>query len=132
MTEVMDLALLAGRLLFGGFFLLNGINHLTRGGAMIGYARHKGIPLPALAVYGTGVLLLLGGASVLLGYQPRVGLALVGVFLLGTTPAMHAFWRESDPMARMGEQAHFLKNAGLLGAALALLTVPTPWALGVA
>jgi hypothetical protein len=31
---------------------------------------------------------------------------------------MHAYWRETDPMARMNERLHFQKDLALGGAAL--------------
>lgn len=131
MAETIDIALLAGRILFGGYFLLAGINHFTKLGAMAPYAQMKGVPAPKVAVLSTGLLLVAGGASVLLGLLPRVGLASIAVFLLGVTPAMHAFWKESDPTAKMGEQTNFLKNTALLGAAIALYAVPAPWAFAL-
>lgn len=77
----------------------------------------------------SGVLLLVGGASVLLGARPRVGLAALVVFLAEVTPVMHGFWEVEDPQARMLEMNQFMKNLALLGAALALLSVPRPWPL---
>ena len=59
-------AFLIGRILIGGFFLTAGFNHFARLNVMAGYAKSKGTPAPKLAVGGSGVLLLLGGASLLL------------------------------------------------------------------
>jgi hypothetical protein len=64
-----------GRIIAGGFFLMNGFNHFAKLGMMSGYAKSKGTPLSGLAVGGSGVLLVLGGASLLLGYRPTVGAA---------------------------------------------------------
>lgn len=83
------------------------------------------------AVLGSGTLLLLGGLSVLTGTYPLVGLALLALFFLGVTPAMHAYWKVHDPMQRAAEQVNFLKNMALLGACLALAAVPQPWPLNL-
>lgn len=131
MTQSIDIALLIGRVLFGGFFAMMGINHLTDREAMTAYTKSQGIPAPGLAVIGTGLLLLAGGVSVILGFLPEVGLALIALFLVGVTPTMHAFWKVQDPQQRAGEQTNFMKNVALLGAALALLAVSTPWALSI-
>lgn len=120
-------ALLAGRLLFGGFFLFSAYNHFTSTDMLAAFAATKGVPLPRLATLGTGLLLLLGGASILLGAWPRVGLALVALFLVGVTPVMHDFWAIADPQASSAQLANFTRNLALLGASLALLAVPTPW-----
>lgn len=129
--NVADAALLVGRLIFGGYFLMAGINHFTKAKMMAGYAASKGVPAPNLAIFGTGVLLTAGSLSVLLGIYPLVGLALLGVFLIGVTPAMHGFWNIQDPMQKMGEQVNFMKNTALLGAVLALMAIPQPWAYGL-
>lgn len=41
-----------GRLLFGGYFLFNGINHFVKRGMLVQYAGSKGAPNPELAVTG--------------------------------------------------------------------------------
>jgi uncharacterized membrane protein YphA (DoxX/SURF4 family) len=127
MARWSDLAFLAGRLLFGGFFVGNGVHHLLAPREIASAAAAQGVPAPFLAAVGTGLLLLFGGALVALGYLPRVGLALLVVFLVGVTPVMHAFWTYADPQARAIQLTNFTKNLALLGACLALAGVPTPW-----
>lgn len=125
----MELLLLAGRMLFGAFFIVSGINHFTNAGVMSGYARAKGVPGAYLAVVGTGVMLVLGGLSVLLGLFPVVGLVLIVVFLLPASVLFHDFWTVGDPQARAAEQVNFLKNLALAGAALVLLYGAADWPL---
>src|SRR5438067_13710705 len=84
-----DLLFLTGRLLLGGYFLHAGWSHFRNRKMMAGYAGMKGVPLPMAAILGTGVLLTLGGLSVLTGLYPYVGLAMLAVFLVGVTPKMH-------------------------------------------
>lgn len=122
-----DLLFLAGRLVLGGYFLLAASNHFTKADMMAQYAKAKGVRAPKVAVLFTGALLALGGLSLVLGAYPSLGLAALAAFLVGVTPQMHAFWKETDPMARMGEQVNFMKNTALLGAVVALYAVPTPW-----
>lgn len=130
----MDILFLLGRILYGGYFVFNGINHFAKLDMMAQYAAMKKVPAPKLAVAGTGALLLLGGLSVLLGAWPQWGLWLIVVFLVGVTPQMHNFWAVTDPMQRMGEMVNFTKNVALLGAALMLMNVaamqPWPYSLG--
>lgn len=127
----MDWAFLVGRIVFGLFFVFNGINHFANVRALSMYAASKGVPAPQAAVIVTGIMLLLGGASVATGYQPVIGNILLIVFLVPVAFWMHNFWAETDPMARANQMAHFLKNLALAGAALALLGVPTPWPLSL-
>ncbi|MDD5050155.1 MAG: DoxX family protein [Candidatus Pacebacteria bacterium] len=123
----MDLLFLFGRILFGGFFLYSGIKHFTRVNAFSAYAGSKHVPSPKVSVYATGVLIFLGGAGVVLGISPVWSLIFIILFLVPVTFIMHQFWKETDPMQRAVQTTNFLKNIALLGAALMLLSVATPW-----
>ena len=125
----MEILLLVGRIIFGAFFVMSGINHFTNLGMMSGYAGSKNVPAPGLAVIGSGVMLVLGGLSVILGLLPILGLWLLILFLVPTSVIMHNFWTISDAQQRAAEQVNFLKNAALIGAALALMYGATAWPL---
>jgi putative oxidoreductase len=122
-----DLALLIGRVLFGGLFVLNGLNHLRNRAAMTGYATYKGLPAPGLAIVASGVWLLVCGFSIVLGIRPYAGAVMAIVFLLAVTPVMHNFWTIADENQRLGDFINFQKNVALLGAALMVLAIPAPW-----
>src|SRR5215472_2558783 len=93
---------------------------------MTGYAKSKGVPAPALAVGGSGVLLLLGGLSLLLGYHPTIGVGLLVIFLLGVSFSIHNFWTIQEQQAKIGEMTNFLKNMAILGLLLMTLAIPRP------
>ncbi len=109
-----------GRVIFGGFFLYSGVNHLKNPKAMTGYTASKNVPAPEQAVLATGALLAAAGASIVLGYKPRLGTAGVVAFLGAVSPIMHDFWNAKDPQQGQNDMIHFSKNMALLGAALAL------------
>jgi uncharacterized membrane protein YphA (DoxX/SURF4 family) len=117
----MDVVILIGRILFAVVFLTSAMAHFTQAQAMTGYAQAKKVPMPAVAVFAGGVLLALGGLSVLLGIWPDLGALLLVVFLVPTALMMHNFWAESDPQSKQMEMIQFFKDLGLAGAALALL-----------
>lgn len=127
----MEYLFLIGRILYALVFLMSGINHLQNSGAMAGYAASKGVPAAQLAVLGTGVLMLLGGLSIALGFQPTWGIALITVFLVPATLMMHNFWADTDPMARLNNLINFQKNVAMLGAAWVMLMIPQPWVLSL-
>ncbi len=118
-----DIVFMAGLIIFGGYFVYSGINHFLYRNSMAGYAGSKGIPQPMLATIATGVMLILGGFSVIFQFYMGIGLLLLVAFLVPTTFVMHAFWKITDPMARMGERVHFFKNIGLIGALLILIGI---------
>jgi putative oxidoreductase len=118
-----NIGFLAGRLIFGGFFLYSGIHHIVDKDQLVPYASAKKVPMPEAAVLGTGALLIASGLSVILGLKPKYGVAGVIAFLAGVSPAMHNFWTHEDAAQRQNDMVHFMKNMALLGAALALMDV---------
>ncbi len=110
-----------GRILTGLFFLLQAINHFAQINMMTEYARSKGVPAPKLAVFFTGILLAIGGLSLLLWQYLFWGMLALVVFFVPVTLMMHNFWTVEDQQARMMEMTQFLKNMALLGFVLILL-----------
>jgi putative oxidoreductase len=123
----MYLLFLIGRILFGGYFIYNAFNHFRNIRGMSGYAATKSVPMPSLAIVISGLLLLIGGISVVLGVAPFIGLLCLIAFLIPVTFTMHSFWADTDPTARMGNQINFGKNLALLGAVLICFVIPRPW-----
>jgi putative oxidoreductase len=127
----MSAFLLIGRIILGGFFINSGVNHFIGFGMMTQYAKMKGVPFPAIAQAMTGLMLLLGGFSIVVGIYPFVGIVLLVLFLVPVTFMMHNFWNIEDPQLRMADKINFTKNLALVGAILMLLAIPTPWPLSL-
>jgi putative oxidoreductase len=127
----MKAAFLIGRVVFGGFFVYNGIHHLKQRKQMGQYADSKNVPMAEAVVVATGVTLIAGGTSILLGIKPKLGTAAIAGFLAGVSPVMHNFWNIQDPQQRMNEMINFSKNMALLGSAVALMGVNEPWPASV-
>ncbi len=126
----MNWTLLVGRVLFGGFFLLSSFNHFTKTQQLAGYAAAHGVAAPEAAVIVAGILLFLGGLSVLLGLAPRIGLALLVIFLVPVSLTMHNFWAETG-QAQMMDMTNFMKNVALLGGCFGLMALRVPWPVSV-
>jgi putative oxidoreductase len=109
---------LVGRILFALVFVMSGIGHLTNLQGMTGYAESKGLPAPAFATAVSGVVILGGGIALIVGWQTFLVAIVLAVFTFLTAVLMHQYWKEEDPMAKMNEQTHFLKDLALCGAAL--------------
>jgi putative oxidoreductase len=107
---------LLGRFLFVLIFLLAVPNHFSK--QAIAYAAAQGVPLASLAVPLSGVIALLGGLSILVGYRAKIGAWMIVLFLVSVTPMMHKFWGVSDPMMAQTQMIMFMKNASMLGGAL--------------
>jgi putative oxidoreductase len=112
----MKYAALAGRQLFSIIFILGSAGHFRP--SSLAYAAQHGVPLPGLLVPLSGVIALVGGLSVLLGYQTRLGAWLLVLFLVPVTLMMHNFWAMPDARTFGIERAMFLRNVTMLGGAL--------------
>lgn len=107
-----------GQILFGGYFVWSGISHFSNSKGLIAYTASAKVPSPALAVYGSGALLVLGGLGILFGVYTQIASILLVIFLVPVTLTMHAFWNQTDPQMKMSNRVQFLKNVALLGAVL--------------
>jgi len=123
MGNIYSVAFLIGRILIGGFFLVAGCNHFAHLGMIAGYARMKGTPAP-LAVGASGILLLLVGASLLLGFQPCSRSDSAGDFSAAYFIHDPRFWSIQDSQAKIGEMTQFQQNIATLG--LLLMTLLNP------
>jgi uncharacterized membrane protein YphA (DoxX/SURF4 family) len=119
----MNAVLLVGRILFALIFINSGIAHLTKTAAMTGYAQYKKVPAAKLSVIVTGLMVLVGGVFIVLGFYADLGALLIAAFLIPAALIMHAFWKETDATAKQNESIGFFKDLALAGAALVLFAV---------
>jgi uncharacterized membrane protein YphA (DoxX/SURF4 family) len=116
----MDIVLIIGRVLFALMLVTGGLNHFTKAEAMAGYAAHKGVPQPKLANLVSGIMLLFGGLSIILGVWADLGALVSAVVLLAMAVMMHDFWKAADPQAKQMETISFFKNVSMAGGALVM------------
>lgn len=109
------------RLLFSGLFIFAGLGHFSS--QTIGYAASQGVPLANIAVPLSGVMAIVGGLSILLGYKAKYGALVLVAFLLPVSFAMHAFWKVTDPMQQQLQMIMFMKNMALTGTALLIFVL---------
>ena len=121
-----------GRVLFSMMFIMGGMNHLMKLNDTSAYAASKGVPAPKVLTAVSGLMIMVGGVLVLLGWHRFVGAGLIAIFLFSTATVMHAFWKETDPAARMNEMSHFMKDLAMAGAALLIaFYAPTVWPMSL-
>ena len=125
-----EVLFLVGRLIAGGFYIKSGVNHFLHLDDMTGYAKSKKVPLAKWGVMVSGLMLLLGGVSVLLGAYTKIGVFLISLFLLAVNVKMHNFWT-LDQEQKRAEKMNFMKNLALLGSALMWLAITAPWPLSL-
>lgn len=124
--RLIETVFIAGRILFGSFFVMSGINHFMKLEMMSEYARKKGVPAPKLGTLVSGLLLVVGGATLIMGAWTTIGIWLLIAFLIPTTLLMHNFWAVPEEQ-KINEMTQFMKNMALIGALLMMLIIPEPW-----
>ncbi len=112
--------LLLGRILFSLIFISGAIEHLTKVGYMAGYAGAMGVPFPKLAIVVTGLMLLAGSISILLGWKISYGAIILILFLIPVTYQIHflGMLHATDPMQKQMQMLNLFKNIGLIGGAI--------------
>jgi uncharacterized membrane protein YphA (DoxX/SURF4 family) len=115
----MNAVMLVGRILFAFMFVMSGFNHLAKAEAMAGYAAYKKVPAPKLANLLSGVIMLLGGLSIILGVYADLGALVLAILLVAMAVKMHDFWNAQGE-AKQPEMIGFLKNISMAGGALFL------------
>lgn len=118
MTAFENLLILVARILISSLFLWAGIAKLIHWKGSVDYMKSKNMPsslLPAAVL-----LQVLGGLSVLLGFEARIGTLLLIVFIIPAAIKMHDFWNLQDP-DRTTQKTMFMKDAAVLGGLLLLL-----------
>ena len=115
-NDILRVLVPLGRVLFAAIFLLAVPSHFSS--QTVTYAAAHGVPAANVMVPLSGILALVGGLSVAFGYWTRLGAWLLVLFLVPVTAMMHDFWTVGDVMMARMQQAMFLKNLALIGAAL--------------
>ncbi len=119
---------LLGRIFFALIFITAGANNFSP--QTIAYAASAGVPMASILVPFAGVMALIGGLSILLGYRVRIGAWLIVLFLIPITLTMHNFWAVRDVALAQDQMAHFFKNVSMLGGALLISQLGTgPYSL---
>jgi putative oxidoreductase len=116
MESFMKIIVLLGRILYSAIFILAMPGHFMQ--HTIDLAKTQSIPAPEILVPLSGLIALIGGLSVLLGYKAKEGAWLLVIFLVTATFSMHRYWMFDDLIVRDIQQLMFMKNLALLGGAL--------------
>ena len=118
----MGVLLLIGRILFSLIFIGSGINHIVKAKDMVPYAQMKKLPLPGLLVPLSGLMVLAGAASIILGLWIDLGALLIAIFCILSGVIFHNFWA-ADAASKQGEMISFLKTISIAGGALVIVAI---------
>ena len=106
--------ILIGRILLAAIFLLSGFGKLTAISGTAGYFGAMGLPVPTVTAIVVGLIELLGGIAILVGFQTRIAAWVLAIFTIATALVAHTGWADQNQMI------HFLKNVAITGGFLLL------------
>ncbi len=101
--------ILLGRILLSIIFLLSGFGKLTAIAGTAAYFGSMGLPVPTVTAVVVGLIELLGGLAILVGFQTRIAAWVLAVFTIATALVAHTGWADQNQMI------HFLKNLAIAG-----------------
>lgn len=108
---------LVGRVMLCTIFVMSAVgNKIPKFNDVVGYMAGEGVPAPKIMLAGAIVFLLVGGASVIVGYKARIGALLLLIFLVLATYYFHDFWTFEEAQAKQQQMIQFMKNLALMGA----------------
>jgi putative oxidoreductase len=115
---------LIGRVLLSIIFVISGFGKLTDISGTAAYFAMYHLPAAGVVAVIAGLIELLGGLAILIGFQTRIAAWVLAIFSVATALIAHTNW------ADMMELINFQKNLAMAGGFL-LLAVYGPGALSV-
>ncbi|PBB28372.1 MULTISPECIES: DoxX family protein [unclassified Mesorhizobium] len=109
-----SVTILLGRILLAVIFLLSGFGKLTAISGTAAYFGGLGLPVPTITAVVVGLIELLGGLAILVGFQTRVAAWVLAIFTVATGLVAHTGWADQMQMIQ------FLKNLAITGGFLLL------------
>lgn len=103
-----------GRVLLALMFILAGFQKLTSIDGTAGYIASGGLPFPALLAVLVGLLELVGGLMIAIGFHVRAAALALGLFTLAASVLFHKFWAVPAEQV-MVQQLMFMKNLSVAG-----------------
>jgi putative oxidoreductase len=113
------LPLLVGRVLLALMFVTAGFSKLTALEGTAGYIASVGLPAPMLLAVAAGVVELVAGVLIIVGWQARWAALALAAFTVVASVLFHNYWAKPADKAFM-EQLMFMKNMSVTGGLLVL------------
>ncbi|WP_192246262.1 DoxX family protein [Mesorhizobium silamurunense] len=112
--------LLVSRLLLAALFVPSGFQALTNIAGTTSYFADLGLPLPALAAWGTGLFELITGLLILVGFQTRIAALLLAAFCIVAGFIGHYGQGADDATLAFLHRQMLMKDIAIAGGFLAL------------
>jgi putative oxidoreductase len=105
---------IVGRVLLALMFIVAGFGKLGNLEGTAGYIASGGLPMASVLAVIVGLLELLGGLVIAVGFQARWAALALGLFTLAASVLFHKFWAVPADQAFV-QQLMFMKNLSVAG-----------------
>ena len=109
-----SIVVLVGRILLAAIFILAGFSKFADISGTAGYFAMYNLPAPSVLAVVSGLVEVVGGVAVLIGFQTRIAAFGLAVFCVLTALIAHMGW------ADLNQLIHFQKNLAMAGGFLVL------------
>jgi putative oxidoreductase len=109
-------ALPLARVLMSSLFIWDGVLQLRDPAGTIAYFESVHVPVPAVAIWVSSAIHLLGGLAILVGFQTRWAAVVLAVLCLGTAFGVHL------PAGDVANMIDFYKNLVMTGGFLYVMS----------
>jgi putative oxidoreductase len=103
-----------GRVLLALMFILAGFSKLGNIEGTAGYIASGGLPMASVLAVVVGLLELVGGLAIAVGFQARWAALALGLFTIAASLLFHKFWAVPAEQV-MVQQLMFMKNLSVAG-----------------
>ena len=103
-----------GRVLLALMFIMAGFSKLGNIEGTAGYIASGGLPMATALAVIVGLLELVGGIAIAIGFQARWAALALGLFTVVASLLFHKFWAVPADQA-MVQQLMFMKNMSVVG-----------------
>jgi putative oxidoreductase len=111
------IATVFARILLALMFVASGISKLTGIEGTAGYIASAGLPAPQLLALGAGLLEVVAGTMLIVGWQARWAALALAAFTFVASVLFHNFWAQPADQAFV-QQLMFMKNLAVIGGLL--------------
>ncbi|WP_280155573.1 DoxX family protein [Piscinibacter sp. XHJ-5] len=108
---------LIGRILLALIFITSGVSKLGNIAGTAGYIASAGLPAASLLAVIVGLLEVVAGVALIVGFHARWAALALGLFTLLASVIFHKFWAVPEAQ-QMVQQLMFMKNLAIAGGML--------------
>ncbi len=113
--RLVDFGLLLGRLLMCMVFIWSGIGKALDWPGGLAEISAAGLPFAPILLLATILVQSLGGLSLALGFEARLGALALAGFTFVASLLFHNFWTATDPITYQHQLTTFLEHLAIIG-----------------